>query len=201
MVSLFLQVVCWKCSDYKVALEYDGYKLNKVCKACYAILTGPRGEGLDGKKRRMLDVSLVVCSSFNFMGCFRSKRPPNKFWSLGFFFSQSKASPGPTDSVMSGFLQYGDNPQTWQRVWSVLIRAEPPVLYLYSVPQVKCSEKVRNNNNVEGILLLRIRVKLFLWDTGILCRKYFIQSNEDKYLKCSWDCKDGMVQAGFAPQM
>lgn len=57
---LFLQVVCWKCSDYKVALEYDGYKLNKVCKACYAILTGPRGEGLDGKKRRMLDVSLVV---------------------------------------------------------------------------------------------------------------------------------------------
>uniref|UniRef100_A0A3P9CPK9 FYVE, RhoGEF and PH domain containing 4b n=1 Tax=Maylandia zebra TaxID=106582 RepID=A0A3P9CPK9_9CICH len=95
-------VVCWKCSDYKVALEYDGYKLNKVCKACYAILTGPRGEGLDGKKRRMLD---------------------------------SKASPGPTDSVMSGFLQYGDNPQTWQRVWSVLTRAEPPVLYLYSVPQ------------------------------------------------------------------
>uniref|UniRef100_A0A3B4G0I5 FYVE, RhoGEF and PH domain-containing protein 4-like n=1 Tax=Pundamilia nyererei TaxID=303518 RepID=A0A3B4G0I5_9CICH len=82
-------VVCWKCSDYKVALEYDCYKLNKVCKACYAILTGPRGE----------------------------------------------ASPGPTDSVMSGFLQYGDNPQTWQRVWSVLTRAEPPVLYLYSVPQ------------------------------------------------------------------
>lgn len=118
-----------------------------------------------------------------------------------FFFPQSKASPGPTDSVMSGFLQYGDNPQTWQRVWSVLTRAEPPVLYLYSVPQVKCSEKVRNNNNVEGILLLRIRVKLFLWDTGILCRKYFIQSNEDKYLKCSWDCKDGMVHAVFAPQM
>uniref|UniRef100_A0A3Q0RN60 FYVE, RhoGEF and PH domain containing 4b n=1 Tax=Amphilophus citrinellus TaxID=61819 RepID=A0A3Q0RN60_AMPCI len=52
-------VVCWKCSDNKVALEYDGYKLNKVCKSCYATLTGQRGEGLDGKKRRMLEVSLV----------------------------------------------------------------------------------------------------------------------------------------------
>lgn len=53
------QVVCWKCSDNKVALEYDGNKLNKVCKACYSILTGQRGERVEGKKRRMLEVSLV----------------------------------------------------------------------------------------------------------------------------------------------
>ncbi|KAM6895621.1 FYVE, RhoGEF and PH domain-containing protein 4-like [Xenentodon cancila] len=48
-------VVCWKCSDNKVALEYDGNKLNKVCKACYSILTGRRGEQADRKKRRTLD--------------------------------------------------------------------------------------------------------------------------------------------------
>ncbi|XP_047431850.1 FYVE, RhoGEF and PH domain-containing protein 4-like isoform X2 [Mugil cephalus] len=48
-------VVCWKCSEYKVALEYDGNKLNKVCKACYSILTGRGGERMDRKKRRLLE--------------------------------------------------------------------------------------------------------------------------------------------------
>uniref|UniRef100_A0A8C4NQ22 FYVE, RhoGEF and PH domain containing 4a n=1 Tax=Dicentrarchus labrax TaxID=13489 RepID=A0A8C4NQ22_DICLA len=33
-------VVCWKCSDNKVQLEYDSNKMNKVCKDCYSILTG-----------------------------------------------------------------------------------------------------------------------------------------------------------------
>nr|XP_061840454.1 FYVE, RhoGEF and PH domain-containing protein 4-like [Nerophis lumbriciformis] len=42
-------VVCWKCSDHKVALEYDGYKLNKVCKSCFSVLSAPRGGG--AKKR------------------------------------------------------------------------------------------------------------------------------------------------------
>lgn len=58
-ISSAPQVVCWKCSDNKVALEYDGNKLNKVCKSCYSILTGQRGERLDGKKRRSLEVSFV----------------------------------------------------------------------------------------------------------------------------------------------
>ncbi|KAM9328167.1 FYVE, RhoGEF and PH domain-containing protein 4-like [Pholidichthys leucotaenia] len=92
-------VVCWKCSDYKVALEYDGNKLNKVCKACYAVLTG---QSRDGKKRRTLE---------------------------------SEASPGSSDCVISGFLYYGNDPMTWQRVWSVLSRTEPPVLHLYVDPQ------------------------------------------------------------------
>uniref|UniRef100_A0A3Q3VPX1 Uncharacterized protein n=1 Tax=Mola mola TaxID=94237 RepID=A0A3Q3VPX1_MOLML len=39
-------VVCWKCSDNKVPLEYDGNKLNKVCKDCYSILTAQRGESM-----------------------------------------------------------------------------------------------------------------------------------------------------------
>ncbi|XP_072311098.1 FYVE, RhoGEF and PH domain-containing protein 4-like [Eucyclogobius newberryi] len=37
-------VVCWKCSDNKVALEYDGNKLNRVCKSCFLILTTKRRE-------------------------------------------------------------------------------------------------------------------------------------------------------------
>lgn len=49
---------------------------------------------------------------------------------------QSEASPVFNDSVMSGFLRYGDNPKTWQREWTVIPRAEPPVLSLYAVPQV-----------------------------------------------------------------
>ncbi|XP_078138099.1 FYVE, RhoGEF and PH domain-containing protein 4-like isoform X1 [Centroberyx gerrardi] len=96
-------VVCWKCSDNKAALEYDGNKLNKVCKACYSILTGQdRGERVEGKKRGILEM---------------------------------EASPVSSDAVMSGFLQYGDDPKTWQRVWSVITRTEPQVLYLYAAPQ------------------------------------------------------------------
>lgn len=58
-----LQVVCAKCSDNKVALEYDSNKMNKVCKDCYFILTG-RTEGeeksenkrSDSKKKGILEV-------------------------------------------------------------------------------------------------------------------------------------------------
>lgn len=47
-------MVCWKCSDNKVALEYDGNKINKVCKDCFSIL---KGEGLtEGKKKGILEV-------------------------------------------------------------------------------------------------------------------------------------------------
>ncbi|KAL7371028.1 hypothetical protein ABVT39_016651 [Epinephelus coioides] len=95
-------VVCWKCSDNKVALEYDGNRLNKVCKACYSILTSQRGERVEGKKRRMLESEVSTVSS---------------------------------DCIMSGFLLYGDNPKTWQQVWSVITRAEPCVLHLYTAPQ------------------------------------------------------------------
>ncbi|XP_078137675.1 FYVE, RhoGEF and PH domain-containing protein 4-like [Sander vitreus] len=92
-------VVCWKCLDSKVALEYDGNKLNKVCKACYSTLTSQR---VEENKRRILE---------------------------------SEASPVSSDCVMSGFLLYGDNPKTWQQVWTVISRTEPPALHLYTAPQ------------------------------------------------------------------
>lgn len=65
-LPLLPQVVCWKCSDNKVALEYDGNKLNKVCKSCYFVLTSQRGERMDRKKRRMLEVSFMENKIVNF---------------------------------------------------------------------------------------------------------------------------------------
>lgn len=54
------QVVCWKCSDNKVPLEYDGNKINKVCKDCFSIL---KGEGLtEGKKKGILEVRSMLSS-------------------------------------------------------------------------------------------------------------------------------------------
>lgn len=51
------QVVCWKCSDNRAQLEYDGNKMNKVCRDCYSILTG---EGIaEGRKKGILEVRTV----------------------------------------------------------------------------------------------------------------------------------------------
>ncbi|KAG7472547.1 hypothetical protein MATL_G00109840 [Megalops atlanticus] len=44
-------VVCWKCSDYKAALQYDENRMNRVCKACYSILAGER-DGREKEERR-----------------------------------------------------------------------------------------------------------------------------------------------------
>lgn len=57
--ALSPQVVCWKCSDNKVALEYDGNRMNKVCKSCYSILSSQRGERTEGKRRQTLEVSFT----------------------------------------------------------------------------------------------------------------------------------------------
>ncbi|XP_023649344.1 FYVE, RhoGEF and PH domain-containing protein 2-like isoform X1 [Paramormyrops kingsleyae] len=50
------QVVCWRCSDYKAALQYDGNRVNRVCRDCYTVLVG----GADGpaaveRKRGILE--------------------------------------------------------------------------------------------------------------------------------------------------
>ena len=57
VLFLFLQVVCWKCSDNKVPLEYDGNKINKVCRDCYSILTGEKIA--EGKKKGILEVKRI----------------------------------------------------------------------------------------------------------------------------------------------
>lgn len=61
----FIQVVCSKCSDYKAPLEYDGNKMNKVCKDCYCILKGHiESEEREGKKKGILEVSPGVRVAF-----------------------------------------------------------------------------------------------------------------------------------------
>uniref|UniRef100_A0A8C8M3U4 FYVE, RhoGEF and PH domain containing 4b n=1 Tax=Oncorhynchus tshawytscha TaxID=74940 RepID=A0A8C8M3U4_ONCTS len=50
-------VVCWRCSDNKVTLEYDGNKVNKVCLDCHSALIlranrEERGEGMEGGHSR-----------------------------------------------------------------------------------------------------------------------------------------------------
>ncbi|CAF96310.1 unnamed protein product, partial [Tetraodon nigroviridis] len=67
------QVVCWRCSDYKVALEYDGNRLNKVCKSCYSILSAQREERTDGRRQTLefavsLQSSRCLIRSFLFYG-------------------------------------------------------------------------------------------------------------------------------------
>uniref|UniRef100_A0A668ABI5 FYVE, RhoGEF and PH domain containing 4b n=1 Tax=Myripristis murdjan TaxID=586833 RepID=A0A668ABI5_9TELE len=74
-------VVCWKCSDNKVALEYDGNKLNKVCKVCYSILTGQdRRERADSKKRGTLEMEASPVSSDAVMSSFLQYGGNAKTW-------------------------------------------------------------------------------------------------------------------------
>lgn len=55
------QVVCWKCSDNKAPLEYDGNKMNKVCRDCYSILKGHTdSEEKEGKKKGILEVRINI---------------------------------------------------------------------------------------------------------------------------------------------
>lgn len=56
MLPFFVsKVVCWKCSDYKAHLEYDGNKLNKVCKDCYHVIIGCT-DSEEKKKKGILEV-------------------------------------------------------------------------------------------------------------------------------------------------
>ncbi|KAG7455992.1 hypothetical protein MATL_G00246990 [Megalops atlanticus] len=76
------QVVCWKCSDNKVPLEYDGNKLNKVCKDCYSILTGnsESEDRAEGKKKGILEIEAAQFSGNSIMCGFLQYCEKNKPW-------------------------------------------------------------------------------------------------------------------------
>ncbi|XP_036615549.1 FYVE, RhoGEF and PH domain-containing protein 4 isoform X1 [Trichosurus vulpecula] len=76
-------VVCWKCSDYKAQLEYDGGKWSKVCKDCYQIITGCT-DSEEKKRRGILEIesaevsgNSVICSFLQYM---EKSKPWQKAW-------------------------------------------------------------------------------------------------------------------------
>ncbi|XP_060892668.1 FYVE, RhoGEF and PH domain-containing protein 4a isoform X2 [Labrus mixtus] len=75
-------VVCWKCSDNKVPLAYDGNKTNKVCRDCFSILTGERVA--EGKKKGILEIEAAQFSGSSIMCGFlqycEKNKPLQKFW-------------------------------------------------------------------------------------------------------------------------
>ncbi|XP_063052983.1 FYVE, RhoGEF and PH domain-containing protein 4a isoform X2 [Engraulis encrasicolus] len=109
-------VVCWKCSEYKAPLEYDGNKMNKVCKDCFSILTG-NTEEKEGKKKGILELR-------------RKKRGQLLAEPVMIEAAQFSGS-----SIMCGFLQYCEKSKPWQKVWCVIPEKEALVLYLYGAPQ------------------------------------------------------------------
>ncbi|KAM9672647.1 FYVE, RhoGEF and PH domain-containing protein 4 isoform 1-T1 [Trichechus inunguis] len=76
-------VVCWKCSDYKAQLEYDGGKLSKVCKDCYQIISGFT-DSEEKKRKGILEIesaevsgNSMVCSFLQYM---EKSKPWQKAW-------------------------------------------------------------------------------------------------------------------------
>ncbi|XP_035421076.1 FYVE, RhoGEF and PH domain-containing protein 4-like [Cygnus atratus] len=76
-------VVCWKCSDYKAHLEYDGNKLNKVCKDCSHVIIGCT-DSEEKKKKGILEIesaevsgNSVICSFLQYM---EKSKPWQKAW-------------------------------------------------------------------------------------------------------------------------
>ncbi|XP_029417734.1 FYVE, RhoGEF and PH domain-containing protein 4 isoform X3 [Nannospalax galili] len=76
-------VVCWKCSDYKAQLEYDGGRLNKVCKDCYQIISGftdseeKRRKGILEIESAEVSGNSEVCSFLQYM---EKSKPWQKTW-------------------------------------------------------------------------------------------------------------------------
>lgn len=147
------QVVCWKCSDNKVALEYDGNKLNKVCKTCYLVLTKQKGPRSDGKKRRTLEAShwwtdtagclADQCSRFDVhpfqsssVGQEAEPYPLRRTKSSAAIVHTSHLEPPASARSLEGYLLYGNDPKTQQQVWCAITLAKPLALCLYSTPQV-----------------------------------------------------------------
>ncbi|XP_028635478.1 FYVE, RhoGEF and PH domain-containing protein 4 isoform X1 [Grammomys surdaster] len=94
-------VVCWKCSDYKAQLEYDGGRWNKVCKDCYQIISGFT-DSEEKKRRGILEIESAEVSG---------------------------------NSEVCSFLQYMEKSKPWQKIWCVIPKQDPLVLYMYGAPQ------------------------------------------------------------------
>lgn len=125
-------MVCWKCSDNKVPLEYDGNKVNKVCRDCFSILTGETIA--EGKRKGILEVSTETSR-----GASQAVEEQPVLTFFFFFFIQIEAAQFTGSSIMCGFLQYCEKNKPWQKMWCVIPEKECLVLYLYGAPQVNAT--------------------------------------------------------------
>ncbi|XP_063784941.1 FYVE, RhoGEF and PH domain-containing protein 4 isoform X2 [Pseudophryne corroboree] len=73
-------VVCWKCSDYKAPLQYDGNKLNKVCKDCYQILRGCNDSEEKERRRGILEIESAEVSGNSVICGFLQYNEKSKPW-------------------------------------------------------------------------------------------------------------------------
>uniref|UniRef100_A0A8C6KYC8 FYVE, RhoGEF and PH domain containing 4a n=1 Tax=Nothobranchius furzeri TaxID=105023 RepID=A0A8C6KYC8_NOTFU len=71
-------VVCWKCSEYKAQLEYDGNKMNKVCKDCYLVLMGK--EITEDKKKGILEVEAGQIADSSIICGYLQHSEKSKIW-------------------------------------------------------------------------------------------------------------------------
>lgn len=74
------KVVCWKCSDYKAALEYDGNKMCKVCKDCHNFLTTGSIGNEEKKKKGYLVVEAAEISKNSIICGFLQYNEKSKPW-------------------------------------------------------------------------------------------------------------------------
>ncbi|XP_078713841.1 uncharacterized protein LOC144933133 isoform X3 [Lampetra fluviatilis] len=101
-------VVCWKCSDFKIELEYEPGKFNRVCIECNQILSA-RGNR-----------------------CEVDTTPKEKSKNV----LQRQGAEMSDNSIMRSFLNYTESSgRGWKKAWFVIPTSEPLVLYLYKAPQ------------------------------------------------------------------
>ncbi|KAL4645855.1 FYVE, RhoGEF and PH domain-containing protein 2 [Arapaima gigas] len=78
------QVVCWRCSDFKAPLPYDGDRLNRVCRNCYGILAGqPESPAAAERRRGVLEKEAGEVSERSLMCGFLTmtdKRGKSRGW-------------------------------------------------------------------------------------------------------------------------
>ncbi|TMS05996.1 FYVE, RhoGEF and PH domain-containing protein 4 [Larimichthys crocea] len=130
-------VVCWKCSDNKVALEYDGNKMNKVCRDCFSILTGERIT--EGKKKGILEDVKAQCTipllGYSVDDSARPTDPPATFR-----LSQSK-------SIHNFYAENEDVKQRWLKVIRVAVTGEVPECHHAN----GSNANVVDNNNTQEV--------------------------------------------------
>ncbi|KAK0146043.1 FYVE, RhoGEF and PH domain-containing protein 4 [Merluccius polli] len=149
-------VVCWKCSDNKVPLQYDNNKVNKVCRDCFSILTGE--ERAEGKKKGILEIeagqftgSSIMCGYLQY--CEKNK-PWQKVWCiipqkeslvlylygapqdvkaqctiplLGYCVEDSPPAHGPPSKFVHSFAAESEElRQRWLKVIRVAVKGEVP---------------------------------------------------------------------------